>query len=132
MKCRNSDSAALIVMKTESVTEVLINPIIRTRTRCHYPTAASSEDSTRLDSTALDCCCILRCTLLLFLRYDRRSAGHSVWNKTPILCLRPDLDYCLTVAGLLIWGALSDERTGLSFAIATGPRQRSHFWVRVP
>jgi hypothetical protein len=41
---------------------------------------------------------------------------------------RPDLNYCLTVAGLLIWGALSDERTGLSFAIATGPRQRYHFW----
>jgi hypothetical protein len=43
--------------------------------------------------------------------------------------LRPDFDYCLTVAGLLIWGGLSDERTGLSFAIATGPRQRNHFWV---
>jgi hypothetical protein len=54
------------------------------------------------------------------------------WNKAPIWGLRPDLDYCLTVAGLLVWGALSDERTGLSFAIATGPRQRSHFWVRGP
>jgi hypothetical protein len=32
----------------------------------------------------------------------------------------------------LIWGALSDGRTGLSFAIATGPRQRSHFRFRVP
>jgi hypothetical protein len=32
----------------------------------------------------------------------------------------------------LIWGALSDERTGLSFTIAAGPRQRSHFQVRVP
>jgi hypothetical protein len=31
----------------------------------------------------------------------------------------------------LIWGALSDERTGLSFAVATGLRQRSHFLVRV-
>jgi hypothetical protein len=31
------------------------------------------------------------------------------------------------------WGALSDERTtGLSFAIATGRRQRSHSRVRVP
>jgi hypothetical protein len=38
----------------------------------------------------------------------------------------------MTVAGLLIWGALSHERTGLPFAIATGPRQRSHFRVRVP
>jgi hypothetical protein len=31
-----------------------------------------------------------------------------------------------------MWGALSDERTGLSFTISAGPRQRSHFWVRVP
>jgi hypothetical protein len=47
--------------------------------------------------------------------------------------------YCRTeygirriVAGLLIWGALSDERTGLSFTIASGPSQRSHSRVRVP
>jgi hypothetical protein len=33
---------------------------------------------------------------------------------------------------LLISGAVSDERTGLPFAIATGPRQRSHFQVRAP
>jgi hypothetical protein len=63
------------------------------------------------------------------LCYDRRSAGQSVLEQSTHLGLRPDLDYCLTVAGLLIWGALSNERTGLSFAIATGPRQRSHFWV---
>jgi hypothetical protein len=37
-----------------------------------------------------------------------------------------------TVAGLVIWGALSNERTGLSFTIAAGPRQRSHFRIRVP
>jgi hypothetical protein len=54
------------------------------------------------------------------------------WNKAPFWGLRPDFYYCLTVAGLLIWGALSDERRGLSFAIATGPRQHSHFRVRVP
>jgi hypothetical protein len=54
------------------------------------------------------------------------------WNKAPIWGLRPDLDYCLTVAGLFNWGALADERTGLPVAIATGPRQRSHFRVRVP
>jgi hypothetical protein len=27
-----------------------------------------------------------------------------------------------------MWGALSDERTGLSFIIAAHPHQRSHFW----
>jgi hypothetical protein len=26
-----------------------------------------------------------------------------------------------------MWGALSDEKTGLSYTIAVGPRQRSHF-----
>jgi hypothetical protein len=31
-----------------------------------------------------------------------------------------------------MWGDLSDERTGLSFTIAVGPRQRSHSRVRVP
>jgi hypothetical protein len=46
--------------------------------------------------------------------------------------IRPDSYYCQTVAALLKWGALSDERTGLSFTIAAGPRQRSHSLVRVP
>jgi hypothetical protein len=66
-----------------------------------------------------------------YVTTDGQPASLS-WSKAPFWGLRPDLYYCLTVAGLLIWGALSDERTGLSFAIATGPRQRSHFLVRVP
>jgi hypothetical protein len=41
------------------------------------------------------------------------------------------LYYCQTVAGMLIWGALSDERTGLSFTISPGPCQRRHFRVRL-
>jgi hypothetical protein len=36
------------------------------------------------------------------------------------------------ITGLLMWGALSDERMGLSFTIAAGPRQRSHSRVQVP
>jgi hypothetical protein len=40
--------------------------------------------------------------------------------------------YCPTFAGLLMWGALSDERTGLSFTIAACPRQRSYSRVRFP
>jgi hypothetical protein len=31
-----------------------------------------------------------------------------------------------------MWGALSDERTDLSFTIAAGPRQRSYSRARVP
>jgi hypothetical protein len=34
--------------------------------------------------------------------------------------------------GLLIWGALSVEITGVSFTSVAGPRQRSYFMVRVP
>jgi hypothetical protein len=65
-----------------------------------------------------------------YVTTDGQPASLS-WNKAPIWGLRPDLDYCLTVAGFFDLGALSDERMGLSFAIATGPRQCSHFWVRV-
>jgi hypothetical protein len=36
------------------------------------------------------------------------------------------------VGGLLMWGALFDDRTGLSFTIAPGPCQCRHFRVRLP
>jgi hypothetical protein len=117
-----------------------------------YPAPANPEDSTPFNSklisrqagvSQLDPSLPTRLLCFYYFYYfvpsqsqsyvttDGQSASLS-WNKAPIWGLRPDLDYCLTVAGLLIWGALSDERTGLSFAIATGPRQRSHIWVRVP
>jgi hypothetical protein len=66
-----------------------------------------------------------------YVTTDGQSASLS-WNKAPNWGLRPDFYYCQTVAGLLRWGALSDERTGLSFAVAPGPRQRGHSRVRVP
>jgi hypothetical protein len=47
-----------------------------------------------------------------YVTTDGQPASLS-WNKTPFWGLRPDLYYCLKVAGLMIWGALSDERTGL-------------------
>jgi hypothetical protein len=39
---------------------------------------------------------------------------------------------CVTVTVLFLWGALSDERTGLCFIYAAGPCQRSLSLVRVP
>jgi hypothetical protein len=36
---------------------------------------------------------------------------------------------CVTVTVLFLWGALFDERTGLSFVYAAGPCQRNHSWV---
>jgi hypothetical protein len=62
---------------------------------------------------------------------DGQSASLS-WNKASIWGLRPDFYFCQTVAGLLMWGALSDERTVLSFTISAGPRQHSNFRVRLP
>jgi hypothetical protein len=66
-----------------------------------------------------------------YVTTDGQPASLS-WNKALIWGLRPDFYYCLTVVGLLIWGILSDEKTGLSFTVAVGLRQRSHFRVRVP
>jgi hypothetical protein len=47
-------------------------------------------------------------------------------------CRAPDIYYSLTATVLFLWGALSDDRTGLSFVYAAGPHQRSLSRVRVP
>jgi hypothetical protein len=44
-----------------------------------------------------------------YVMTDSQSASLP-WNKVPIWGLRPGLYYCQTVAGLLMWGTLSDER----------------------
>jgi hypothetical protein len=64
--------------------------------------------------------------------YDRRSVCQSVLMSSPIYGQRPAFCYRQTVAGLLTWGAFSDQRAGLSFTIAAGPRQRNNSRVRVP
>jgi hypothetical protein len=66
-----------------------------------------------------------------FVTTEGQSASLSPGISTH-LELRPDVYYCQTVAGLLMWGVLSDEKTGLSFVIAAGPRKRNHSRVRVP
>jgi hypothetical protein len=66
-----------------------------------------------------------------YVTTDGQSASLS-WNKAPIWGLRQGFYYCQTVAGLLMWGALYNGRTGLPFTVAAGPRQRSHSWVPVP
>jgi hypothetical protein len=51
------------------------------------------------------------------------------------VCLRikhPSGAYDQMSDSLVMWGALSDEKTGLSFTTAAGPRQRCHFQVWVP
>jgi hypothetical protein len=61
----------------------------------------------------------------------RPMAGQSTLVPSPILGPRPEFCYCQTVEGLMMWDALSDERTSLSFTIVAGLRQPSHFCIRV-
>jgi hypothetical protein len=63
----------------------------------------------------------LRVESSLMLRSMSPSASLS-WNIIAIWGLWPDFYYCQTVAGLLIWDALSEEGAGLSFKIAACPR----------
>jgi hypothetical protein len=64
--------------------------------------------------------------------YDRRSVAQSTLVSSTHLGFTTRFLLQQTVAGLLMWGALSDKRTGLPFTIAAGPRQRSHSWLWVP
>jgi hypothetical protein len=64
-----------------------------------------------------------------YVTIDNQTASLS-WYQAPIWGPRPGFYYCHTVAGLLMWGALCHEKTGLPFIIAAGPRQRSHPRVR--
>jgi hypothetical protein len=50
---------------------------------------------------------------------------HWSWAYDQIFISVRQLQVC-------VCGALSDERTGLPFTVAAGPRQRCHSWVRVP
>jgi hypothetical protein len=75
-----------------------------------------------------------------YVTTDGQSTSLS-WNKALIWGLRSHFYYCLTVADLLIWGALSDERTGLSLDrclgfclsyIATDGQSASLSWNKAP
>jgi hypothetical protein len=64
----------------------------------------------------------------VMLRPTFQSARLS-WNKAPIWGLRPDLYYCQTVVGLLMWGALSTNWVAPVFFKITsqhGPHRKHH------
>jgi hypothetical protein len=54
----------------------------------------------------------------------RLTVGQS-WCRAAIWCSWPDIYCCLTVTVLLLWGALSDERMGLSF-VELNSKSKSH------
>jgi hypothetical protein len=51
-----------------------------------------------------------------YITTDGQSASMS-WCQAPIWGLWPDYYYCQTIAVLLTWASLSDERSGLSFTM---------------
>jgi hypothetical protein len=64
------------------------------------------------------------------LNYDWQSVGQPVLlsgtHLGPSTKFSHSLfEYFLTVSGLLMWGALSDETSGLSFSVFSEHRQRS-------
>jgi hypothetical protein len=76
---------------------------------------------------------LLQCVYLLLAYPAHFISFHYCLLITIFVCLGiKHPSGAQTVAGLLKWSALSDERTGLSFSIAAGPYQRIHFRVRFP
>jgi hypothetical protein len=51
-----------------------------------------------------------------YVTTDGQSASLP-WYQAHIWDLRPHFYFCQIVAGLLMWGVQSDERTGLSFIV---------------
>jgi hypothetical protein len=87
-------------------------------------------------------CNVLRATILYSyfyyfiaskskLCYDRRSVGQSILVSSTHLVLTTRFLLLSDSLGLLMWRALYNEGTGLSFTITVGLRQRSHSRVRV-
>jgi hypothetical protein len=76
------------------------------------------------DSRLLSYDCLNQSQSQNYVTTDGQSASLS-WNKAPFWGLRPDIYYCLTVAGLMMWGSLSDEKPSLSFARITVSSSKS-------
>jgi hypothetical protein len=107
---------------------------------CYYSATANSEDSIQFNYSAPKLISrqagISKLDWVLqsesYVTTDGQSASLS-WYKAPIRGLRPDFyfrteyEIRVTIKFLIPWGALSDERTGLSFVCAAGPCQRSLF-----
>jgi hypothetical protein len=74
---------------------------------------------------------LTHCQCQSYVTTDGQSTS-LFWCQAPIWGPRLDFYYCQTVMGLLMWAALSEERMGMSFTIAAGPRRHSHSRVQVP
>jgi hypothetical protein len=104
-------------------TSLQLHPIITTPTLNFFWTASVwrySMKNLSLNSKTsvwrISLSFLFKVKLKLKLCYDRRSVGQSVLESSTHLGLKTRFSFLL-VAGLLIWGAISDERTGLTFTM---------------
>jgi hypothetical protein len=81
------------------------------------PTGHSTETILISNWTELNCQFKVKVTL-------RLTVSQEVLVSSPIWGSWPDISYFWQLRSFL-WGALSDERKGLSFVYAAGPRQHS-------
>jgi hypothetical protein len=63
-----------------------------------------------------------------YVTTDGQSASLS-WCQAPVWGQRADFYYSWTFPGLLMWGALSDDKTDVSFTLAADPCQCSRYEV---
>jgi hypothetical protein len=73
--------------------------------------------------------CVIECQSQSYITTDSQSASPS-WYQAPTWDPRPifpilSLIIFLTVSGLSMWDAFSDEKSGLYFPVFSGHRQRS-------
>jgi hypothetical protein len=99
--------------------------------RSSAPGLTSCQAGGHLTPTSYSCDCRLKSSQS-HIATDGQSVSKS-WCRAPSGTHDQIFSYYyLTVTVLFLWGALSDERTGLSFLHAAGSSQRGLSRVRVP
>jgi hypothetical protein len=79
------------------------------------PSSWTAEDSLHSHSDSVK----------VILRLKASQPISKSWCRGPSGGSWPDIYYCLTVTVLFLWGAVPEERTGLSFVYAARPCQSS-------
>jgi hypothetical protein len=104
-----------------------------TDTQSHWITTPNITHSLTFTAALLQLTLFFACSRTeLKYQLKSKSKSHCYWRSVSQSVSRIN-NYRLTVTLLFLWGALSDEKTGLSFVYAAGPCQGSlsRVWVFV-